>query len=273
MIFGKLFGFTRLLVGMATGKFNLKWNDFQTNVSKSFGIFRNESYLHDVTLVSDDFKQIPAHKLVLSATSEYFKNILQETKQSQPMICLDGVNSEDLGNVLDYLYDGEVKISQDDLDRFLKIAEKLKLQGLLSNNKSDGDYGMENEMSTEEYEKIFSVDDHRNVSKSELRSEFKTSNKSETKILALSDSGEEVSMEDHKQRISENVEVNSNGTATCKVCGRTFGGSKSNAKINARRHVESHIEGLTYSCSKCDITFRSKRTLENHRYQNFCHFD
>ena len=62
-------------------KFNLKWNDFQVNVSKSFGLFRNESYLHDVTLVSDDYKHIPAHKLVLSASSEYFRNILQETKQ------------------------------------------------------------------------------------------------------------------------------------------------------------------------------------------------
>ena len=73
-------------------KFNLKWNDFQTNVSKSFRLFRNESYLHDVTLVSDDYKHIPAHKLVLSASSEYFRNILQQTKQSQPILCLESVN-------------------------------------------------------------------------------------------------------------------------------------------------------------------------------------
>ena len=33
-------------------KFCLKWNDFHSNVSKSFGLFRNEDYLHDVTLVS-----------------------------------------------------------------------------------------------------------------------------------------------------------------------------------------------------------------------------
>ena len=112
-------------------KFNLKWNDFHTNVSKSFGLFRNESYLHDVTLVSDDFKQIPAHKLVLSACSEYFRNILKETKQHQPLLCLDGVNSEDIRNVLDYVYDGEVRILQEDLDRFLNIAQKFKLEGLI----------------------------------------------------------------------------------------------------------------------------------------------
>ena len=59
-------------------KFCLKWNDFETNVSKSFGILRNEEYLHDVTLVCDDNSQVSTHKLVLSACSEYFKDNIQK---------------------------------------------------------------------------------------------------------------------------------------------------------------------------------------------------
>ena len=35
-------------------KFCLKWNDFETNVSKSFNILRKEEEFFDVTLVSDD---------------------------------------------------------------------------------------------------------------------------------------------------------------------------------------------------------------------------
>ena len=58
-------------------KFCLKWNDFHSNVSKSFGLFRHEDYLHDVKLLSDDNKQISAHKLVLSSCSEYFKSIFK----------------------------------------------------------------------------------------------------------------------------------------------------------------------------------------------------
>ena len=49
----------------------MKCNDFHSNVSKSFGLFRNEDYLHDVTLVSDDNHQVSAHKLVLFPCSEY----------------------------------------------------------------------------------------------------------------------------------------------------------------------------------------------------------
>ena len=95
-------------------KFCLKWNDFDSNVSKSFGLLRNEGYLHDVTLVGDDNKQVSAHKLVLSASSEYFKNIFKNNnKHAHPLICLDGIVSEDLGNIMDYIYNGEVKICQD----------------------------------------------------------------------------------------------------------------------------------------------------------------
>ena len=48
-------------------KFSLKWNDFQSVVSQSFSVLREESDFYDVTLVSDDHTQISAHKLVLSA--------------------------------------------------------------------------------------------------------------------------------------------------------------------------------------------------------------
>ena len=139
-------------------KFALKWNDFQTNVSKSFSLFRNESYLHDVTLVSDDFQHIPAHKLVLSASSEYFKRLFQETKQSQPLLCLDGISSFDLENVLDYVYDGEVKIQQDYLDRFLAVAQKMKLEGLMANENEREETAFSNDSTFEE--KVQDIGDH-----------------------------------------------------------------------------------------------------------------
>ena len=92
-------------------KFSLKWNDFYSNAAKAFSLFKNEDYLYDVTLVSDDHKQISAHKLVLSASSEYFNDIFKNSKHSHPLLCLDGVNNQDLNDILDYIYNGEVQIS------------------------------------------------------------------------------------------------------------------------------------------------------------------
>ena len=113
-------------------KYCLKWNDFNSNVSKSFSKLRNENEFFDVALVSDDQKLISAHKVVLSASSEYFKNILKQQKHPNPLLCLEGISSTELNDILDYIYHGEVNVNQEDLDRFLKIANRLKLEGLMS---------------------------------------------------------------------------------------------------------------------------------------------
>ena len=97
-------------------KFCLKWNDFQSNASKSFRCLRKEEYFFDVTLVSDDEQHIAAHKLVLSASSEFFKNIFKKTSHSNPLIFLNGFSSKYLQLIMDYIYEGEAQIFQTDID-------------------------------------------------------------------------------------------------------------------------------------------------------------
>ena len=107
-------------------RFCLKWNDFETNVSKSFGLLRNEDYLHDVTLVCDDNKQVSTHKLVLSACSEFFKSIFKNNRHQNPLICLEGISSQELQDILDYMYNGETNIFQEGLS----CVEKRSGQGI-----------------------------------------------------------------------------------------------------------------------------------------------
>ena len=113
-------------------KYCLKWNDFQSNVISAFSVLRTKSNFQDVTLVSDDHKQISAHKVVLTACSGYFNDVLSQNTHSHPLLCLDGIDFSELSNVLDYIYNGELQIFQEDLERFLQIAQKLQLKGLLS---------------------------------------------------------------------------------------------------------------------------------------------
>ena len=53
------------------------------------------------------------------------------------MLCLEGTTQVDLQNVLDYIYYGEVQISQEYLDRFLHVAERMKLEGLIGGGSAD----------------------------------------------------------------------------------------------------------------------------------------
>merc|ERR1712200_208902 len=109
-----------------TEKFSLRWNNFQQNISKTFSSLRSEEEFFDVTLISEDHKMMSAHKLVLSACSPYFKHILTMNKHSHPLLCLQGINILDLKYVLDYIYQGEVLIGQEELDRFVNIASRLQ---------------------------------------------------------------------------------------------------------------------------------------------------
>ena len=117
--------------------FSLKWNDFQANVCRSFSSLRGDNIFYDVTLVSDDQYQISAHKLVLSACSGYFKKILSQNNHSNPLLCLEGVSYADIQHVLDYIYLGEVQINQDQMDRFIYVAQRFQLDGLLLLNHED----------------------------------------------------------------------------------------------------------------------------------------
>ena len=41
--------------------------------------------------------------------------------------------------MLDYMYQGEVQIFQEQLDDFLIVAQKLQIDGLISNRKNEGE--------------------------------------------------------------------------------------------------------------------------------------
>jgi len=114
-----------------TDKHCLAWNDFQKTVSKSFGLLRNEDDLCDVTLVSDDLVFVGAHKVILSASSQFFKSLLKNVKSNpNPLLYLGGVTSKNLNYCLDYIYHGEVHILHDDIDELLIQAKKLQLEGI-----------------------------------------------------------------------------------------------------------------------------------------------
>ena len=104
--------------------------DIQSSVAKSYDLLRKEKDFFDVTLISDDRKQIEAHKVVLSACSLFFKDLLRSHSNPNPLLYLGGVGSKDLENVLNYIYFGEVKVAQKNLEKFIETAKKFMLEGL-----------------------------------------------------------------------------------------------------------------------------------------------
>ena len=239
-------------------KFCLKWNDFHSNVSNSFGLFRNEDYLHDVTLVSDDNKQVSAHKLVLSASSDYFKNIFKQNSKpnAHPLLCLDGISADDLQNIMDYIYNGEVNIFQENLDRFLSVAQRLKLEGLIGKGDSQEDvYKDDTNSAKEEYEANEGYYEQK-ISYNEQPKSRPPASSADKVIVPVAN----VDMNEIDNTINQHLEKLAAGEFRCKLCGKGAKGS-----INMKRHIETHLEGLSYPCQVCGKIFRSRNSLNTHK--------
>ena len=108
----------------------LKWNEFQLNISSTFNSLREDLELSDVTLVCEDGQQLEAHKIILLASSSFFLNLFKRNKHANPLIFMRGMKYQDLRAVVDFIYQGEVNIHEDNLNNFLTIAEDLNLKGL-----------------------------------------------------------------------------------------------------------------------------------------------
>ena len=248
-------------------KYSLKWTDFEDNVSSSFKRLRQEKDFFDVTLVSSDEEHISAHKVVLSASSDFFKNILKKAAHVNPMLFLSGVNSKDLSSIMDYIYEGEVQLLQEDLDSFLNTATILKIDGI--NGAIDDGSNVKNECfeSTEEIEEMEEIKIHKDAQRSadprraELQKIPKIQSYQSIRNIRRT---AETTVNVHASNIDAKAAVNElvmkiDGGWQCKACGKTM------KTLDIRRHAEIHIEGLAFSCDVCHETFRSRMKLKHHK--------
>lgn len=113
-------------------QFSLRWNNYVTHVTEAFNVLRFENDLVDVTLCCDGGK-IRAHKMLLSACSNYFKQIFKENPCQHPVIIFRNFKYEDLNAIINFMYHGEVNIFQEQLESFLITAELLEVKGLTDN--------------------------------------------------------------------------------------------------------------------------------------------
>ncbi|KAF0293773.1 Broad-complex core protein isoform 6 [Amphibalanus amphitrite] len=113
----------------ANQKFCLKWNNFQTSVTSVFDNLRQDGELVDITLCCEG-RKIKAHRMMLSACSPYFRDLLKENPCQHPVFFLKDASFVDLVAVVEFVYKGEVNVTQGQLASFLKTAEMLQVRGL-----------------------------------------------------------------------------------------------------------------------------------------------
>ena len=251
-------------------KFALKWNDFQSNWTSSLSELRKEADFADVTLISEDKVNFSAHRILLSSCSNMFKFILKDNPQVNPLLYLGGVSSQNIGFILDYIYYGEVNIYQEHLDSFLESAQKLEISGLIGNNQDSSDTENQtlHQNQMQQTNKMFKEEDPNSGDYSfslvnttepvvvKQRRQYSRATSNDVPKIFVGDMTHE-EIEAKTKELYKKID----GVWTCLQCGKTSSGQS----CNIRFHVETHMDGLCYTCNICKKEFRSKNSLNFHK--------
>ncbi|XP_046464594.1 broad-complex core protein isoforms 1/2/3/4/5-like isoform X1 [Daphnia pulex] len=110
-------------------EFCLRWNNHQSNLISAFHDLRIVEDFVDVTLACEG-QSLQAHKVVLSACSSFFRDLLKTTPCKHPVIVLKDILFADLLALVEFVYNGEVRVKHHGLPSFLRTAEVLRVRGL-----------------------------------------------------------------------------------------------------------------------------------------------
>ena len=103
----------------------LEWMTYDFASSNAFRNLYENKTLTDVTIACEGNQKIEAHKVVLSACSDFFMKILEENPNPNPLIYLQGITIEDLMVLKKFMYLGKADIEQHLFDSFLKVSKTL----------------------------------------------------------------------------------------------------------------------------------------------------
>lgn len=108
----------------------LRWNNHKSNLVEILDVLIHKEYYVDCTIYVEGNEQFKAHRVVLAANSPYFQSILQDVPMDHCSILVPGVQPFEMKALIEYMYTGEVNVSETQIPRIIKIAEQLEVKGL-----------------------------------------------------------------------------------------------------------------------------------------------
>jgi len=210
-------------------KYNLNWHTYSDHLREMLHNMMKTGNLTDVTLVCDEQRQFKAHKIVLSACSTVFKNIIDSLPLNSSEIYLKGIQHQEMESILDFMHFGVATFFQGRMKEFLNVAKNLEIKEISK------DVGFKHSEECNGEEK-----DMTETASKEFNSETETDDSVKDQLTI-----------ETNQNIRRNL--------TCLQCNAQF-----TKKSTLNRHIKSIHEAITYSCSHCDKTFKQQGTMNRH---------
>ena len=249
--------------------FTLSWDDFNQKCPRVFTELWLDTDLSDITLATEDEGQLTAHKVILAASSPFFKRLLTNNVNPHPLIYLMGVKMTQLQQLLSYIYLGKCDLTQEQLPAFMATGKQLEIEGL--HRDLDGFYSQSEtegiSRDFEESKECFSLKGNEIVEMS-----AKESLESQQDTNQVEQDCEDFQLKDTREGPGKNPKLNetvlsseivafkhSSKAIKCKQCDyQTSNGA------HLRQHQQNVHEGMKYSCTSCDYKSGDKSSLKRH---------
>ena len=234
-------------------KLRFEWMQFQKTYDSTFKSLLNNEKFTDVTLVCEDGGNINAHKVILSSSSQLFKQILINNPEPHIYIHI-AEKLEVVSDILKFIYTGEVVKDKNETIKFASILEELGIK----------------------------INDEKKKTPNEKKKK-KTPNekkKPDEKKLNIDINDEKKKSTDEKKKLDDNnlqnfdKEVNELIITTdkkdakgkrylkkCAKCGEEF------EAVQIKRHIEKHLEReeTTFTCDECGHEVNTRNYLREHK--------
>ena len=241
-------------------KYNLTWHSYSDHLKNMMKeLMMNEDFA-DVTLVTEDKKQIKAHINILSSCSPVFKDILKKDKNSSSIVYLRGIQYSELESIMQFIYVGEATFYEERMNEFLAVAKSLEIRELCnaeteSNDEPDDDPPPDDQdISTEILEEQTHTSDNikKQSPQERQRRSVSVNGKYNCDQCHKSYSNRQ-GLYTHKQSVHQGVKF------ACDQCDHQY-----TDQTGLRRHIQSEHEGIKYACDQCDFQAKRQDHLTKH---------
>ena len=211
-------------------KYSLTWHTYSDHLKGMMKeLMMNEDF-SDVTIVTEDKKQIKANINILSTCSPVFNEILKKEKNSSLLLYLRGIQFSEMESIMQFIYLGEATFYEERMDEFLAVAKLLEIK----------------ELCNAETQTNVPPNDEPSVS------DPVTSTENLEARTVTSDHVNEQAPQEERQNVNAN-------RYHCEQCDKTYS-SISNLNI----HKRAVHEGFKYACDQCNYHATRPDTLNVH---------
>ena len=241
-------------------KYSLTWHTYSDHLKSMMKeLMMNEDF-SDVTLVTEDKKQIQANIHILSACSPAFKDILKKDKNSSPIVYLRGIQYSELESIMQFIYLGEATFYEERMDEFLSVAKSLEIKELCNAETESNDETNEDLPPDDHVTLTEDVEEHTNISEYITK---QTPQERQNRVLKVNgkyvcDQCQKIysgsgALWTHKQSAHQGVKY------ACDQCDY-----QATQQINLTVHIQSKHEGVKYACDQCDYQATQQINLTVH---------